>query len=164
MRRAASILILFLFCATVCVAAATQAKDKTEEALKKEQEKLNRISDPVGFTKASIKVSELLLTLAGQAAKAGDLQAMESRLNEYVGTIQKANETMARTGVDAHRKPKGFKELEIALRRQGNLLKDIGGMLSFDQREPVEKAREQASVIRESLIKALFGGVSANAG
>jgi hypothetical protein len=64
---------------------------------------------------------------------------------------------MMKTGRDAHKKPKGFRELEISLRRQVNQLKDIGGALSYDQREPVEKARDEAARIRDDLLKALFG-------
>ena len=64
---------------------------------------------------------------------------------------------MFRTGRDAHKKPKGFKDLEIALRRQVRQLEDIGQGLSFDQREPVQKAKEEASAIRDQLLKALFG-------
>ena len=41
---------------------------------------------------------------------------------------------MIKTGRDAHRKPKGFKDLEISLRRQVRILDDIGKGLTFDQR------------------------------
>ncbi len=85
------------------------------------------------------------------------LERMEQRLDEYVAAIQDAHQSMVKTGRDAHRKPKGFKDLEIALRRQVRQLDDIGAGLTFDQREPVVKAREQASSIRDDLLKALFG-------
>ena len=55
------------------------------------------------------------------------------------------------------RKPKGFKDLEIALRRQIRMLDDIGQGVTFDQREPVDKAKQEASDIRDDLLKALFG-------
>ena len=66
-----------------------------------------------------------------------------------------------KTGRDAHRKPKGFKELEISLRRQIRILDDIGRGLTYDQREPVDKAKQQASDIRDDLLKALFGDPNA---
>ena len=97
------------------------------------------------------------MTLVSDAVKNGDLERMEQRLDEYVAAIQDAHQSMVKTGRDAHRKPKGFKDLEIALRRQVRQLDDIGAGLTFDQREPVVKAREQASSIRDDLLKALFG-------
>jgi hypothetical protein len=64
---------------------------------------------------------------------------------------------MLNTGRDAHKKPKGFKDLEIALRRQIRLLEDLARSVAFDNRDPVERARQEASDIREDMLKALFG-------
>jgi hypothetical protein len=64
---------------------------------------------------------------------------MGKHLTEYVGTVREAHQTMMKTGRDAHRKPKGFKELEIALRRQINMLNDLGRTVTFDQRDPSTK-------------------------
>ena len=82
---------------------------------------------------------------------------LQKRLSEYVDAIQDAHQTMLKTGRDAHRKPKGFKDLEIALRKQVRVLDDLGHGLTFDQRDPVDKAKQQASEIRDDLLKALFG-------
>jgi hypothetical protein len=131
--------------------------DKRYQQLDREREKLKRSLDPVDRTKTEIKVAEILLTFVSDAVKNGDMERMEQRLEEYVAAIQDAHQTMVKTGRDAHRRPKGFKDLEIALRRQVRQLEDIGAGLTFDQREPVEKAKQQASGIRDDLLKALFG-------
>ena len=131
--------------------------DKRLERLQKEREKLVRQTDPVGRTKTQIKVSEILLTLVSDAVQSGEGEVMEKRLGEYTAAIHDAHQTMMKTGRDAHRKPGGFKDLEIALRRQVRQLEDIGKGLSFDQRGPVDNAREVAAEIRNDLIKALFG-------
>ncbi len=138
-----------------------QAPDKRLLDLQKEQTKLKGQTDPVAFTKSQIKISGILLAFAGDAAQKGDSEVMEKRLTEYLAAIQDAHKTMMKTGRDAHKKPGGFKELEIAIRRQLILLKDIGGTLTLDERAPVEKAREQAAAIRDDLLKALFGGLDA---
>ena len=64
---------------------------------------------------------------------------------------------MMKTGRDAHRKPGGFKDLEIAFRRHVRQLVDIGKALTFDEREPLDKAKDEAIDIRDDLLKALFG-------
>jgi len=131
--------------------------DKRLERLQKERERLSRTTDPVARTKADINISEILLSLASDAVKTGEPELLGKRLNEYTDTIRDAHQTMMKTGRDAHRKPKGFKELEIALRRQIRTLDDLAHSVSFDQRDPVEKAKQQASDIREDLLKAFFG-------
>jgi hypothetical protein len=137
--------------------------DKRLERLQKERDKLTRITDPVDRTKTGIAISEILLSLASDAIKTGEPEMIGKRLNEYVDTIREAHQTMMKTGRDAHRKPKGFKDLEIALRRQIRVLDDLAHSVSFDQRDPVEKAKVQASDIREELLKALFGEQNAPA-
>jgi hypothetical protein len=131
--------------------------DKRLERLQRERDKLARLTDPVERTKSNIAISEILLSLAGDAVRSGEPEALEKRLTEYVGAIQDAHQTMVKTGRDAHRKPKGFKDLEIALRRQIRMLDDLGHGVTFDQREPVDKAKQEASDIRDDLLKALFG-------
>jgi hypothetical protein len=131
--------------------------DKRLERLQKERDKLTRLTDPVDRTKTDIAISEILLSLASEAIKTGEPEMLGKRLNEYMDTIRDAHETMMKTGRDAHRKPKGFKDLEIALRRQIRVLDDLAHSVSFDQRDPVEKAKAQASDLREELLKALFG-------
>ena len=131
--------------------------DKRLEKLQRERDRLSRLADPVERTKADINISESLLSLAGDAVRSGEPEALEKRLAEYVETIHDAHQTMVKTGRDAHRKPKGFKDLEIALRRQIRLLDDLGHGVPFDQRSPVDKAKEEVSDIRDDLLKALFG-------
>jgi hypothetical protein len=131
--------------------------DKRFERLDRERAKLKTATDPIDRAMSDIAISEILLSLAGDAVRSGEPEVLEKRLSEYVGTIQDAHESLVKTGRDAHKKPKGFKDLEIALRRQIRMLEDIGHGLTFDQREPVDKARQQASDIRDELLKALFG-------
>ena len=133
-------------------------QEKQLERLSKERQRLQREDDPVGRTKTQIKVADILLSLIGEAVNTSDFDRMQSHLEEYLATIQDAHNTMMKSGRDAQKKSSGFKDLEIALRRHLRQLEDIGGALTFDQREPVEKARGQAAGIRDELLKALFGG------
>jgi hypothetical protein len=135
--------------------------DKRAERLQKERDKLSRATDPIDRTKSDIVISEILLSLAGEAIKAGEPEVMEKRLTEYVETIRDAHESMMKTGRDAHRKPKGFKELEIALRQQIRTLDDLARTITFEHRDSVEKAKTEASDIREDIFKALFGDQNA---
>jgi hypothetical protein len=159
-----SIVVLIALLLTSCAFhsfALQQPPDKRLLDLQREQDKLKRTTDPVDHAKSDIKISEILLSLAGDAVRQGDLEMIEKRLGEYTAAIQDAHETLVKTGRDARKKPHGFKDLEISLRRQINQLKDLEPALEFDQREPVEKARNEATRIRDDLLKALFGSQNA---
>ena len=131
--------------------------NKQLERLQKERSNLARQTDPVGRTKTQIKIAEALLSLVSDAVQAGDMESMQKYIAEYVATIKDAHQTMMTTGRDAHRKPGGFKDLEIALRRHVRQLADIGKSLTYDEREPLEKAKAEAIDIRDDLLKAFFG-------
>jgi len=131
--------------------------DKRLERLQKEKDKISRTTDPVDRTKTDITISEILLSLATDAVKTGEPELLNKRLNEYIDTIRDAHQTMMNTGRDAQKKAKGFKELEMALRRQIRMLDDMARSVSFDQREPVEKTKQEVSEIRDDIFRALFG-------
>jgi hypothetical protein len=144
-------------CTVVRISSLQAQYDKRLERLQRERDKLNRLTDPVDRTKTDIAISEILLSLAGDAVKTGEPEVLGKRLSEYLDAIHDAHQTMVKTGRDAHRKPKGFKDLEIALRRQIRTLDDLAHGVTFDQRDPVDKAKQEASDIRDDLLKALFG-------
>ncbi len=156
------LIVLATTCCSIRPAALLPQIDKRLERLDREREKLKHTTDAVDRTKIDIDISEILLSLVSEAVRSGEPEALGKRLGEYVDTIQDAHQAMMKTGRDAHRKPKGFKELEISLRRQIRILDDIGRGLTFDQREPVDKAKQQASDIRDDLLKALFGEQNAS--
>jgi hypothetical protein len=157
-KRLLLMLVVLVVSSCAVRTASLQAQfDKRLSRLDAERDKLKRLTDPVDRTKTDINISEILLSLAGDAVRSGEPEVLEKRLGEYGDAIQDAHQTMIKTGRDAHRKPGGFKDLEIALRRQIRVLDDLGHGLTFDQREPVEKAKQQATDIRDDLFKALFG-------
>lgn len=152
------ILLIVLTTASCTIRTASlQQIDKRLERLDREREKLKRTTDAVDRTKIEIDISEILLSLVSDAVRSGEPEVLGKRLGEYVDAIEDAHQGLMKTGRDAHRKPKGFKELEISLRRQIRILDDIGRGLTYDQREPVDKAKQEASSIRDDLLKALFG-------
>ncbi len=154
----AALLALTLISVESSFAQNAQQDDKRLLNLQKEKEKYKRLSDPVARTLSDIKISEILVSLISDAVKAGNKELMEERIAEYTSTIKDGHDVMMNTGRDAHKKSQGFKDLEIALRRQANQLKDIGAALTLDQRDSIDKARQEASSLRDDLIRALFGG------
>jgi hypothetical protein len=153
MRKRYKIVATILF---VAVCSYSIAQSKAEEQLKKERTDLARTKDPVSRTKINIKISDLLITLMADAARAGNDKQAEQYLSDYSNTISDAHQTMMKTGKDAHKHPEGFKDLEISLRKQQSRLSDAGKLMDIDSRDAVDKVRKQASDISDQLVKTML--------
>src|SRR5215831_17120249 len=149
MRRIMAAVLVLGLGSTLISASPLQQPDKRIEQLSKERERLKRTNDPVDRTKTDIRISEILLTFVGDAVKDGDPDALSQRLTEYREAIEDAHQTMTATGRDANKKPGGFKDLEMSLRRQLVRLKDLGQALTYEQRDVVDKVRQEASDIQD---------------
>lgn len=132
------------------------AQSKAEVALQKERSNLSRTNDPVNRAKTEIKISDLLLTLLADAARAGNDKLVEQHLNDYSNTISDAHLTLMKSGRDAHKHPEGFKDLEISLRKQQRQLTDAGKLVDIDSRNSVDRVRKQASDISDQLVKTML--------
>ncbi len=128
---------------------------QTAERLASEKGRLSALKDPIERTKSYIKISQFLLLFIGGAARDHDTDALAPLLNEYTTAVQSARDAIMNSDRDPTRRPAGFKDVEIAL-PQLRSLRDIAGMLSFDERAPVERAIDIVTSVREELLRLLF--------
>jgi hypothetical protein len=129
---------------------------KRAELLATERGRLSELTDPVERTKAYILISDILVSFAADAVKDGTIEELSILMDQYVGAIQSARDTMVTSRRDPERRPQGYRDLELALRGHTRLLRDIGTQLLVDQREPLDRAATTASSIREELLQLLF--------
>ena len=157
MKRVVTVpLVLLLVVALAPTALAATDEERARE-LQKERAKLEKVTDPVDRAKIGIKISEILLEDVGESVKEGDLTQMEQQLVQYSAAIQEAHQVLLDSGRNAAKKPGGFKELEIALRKHARTFDDFTRMVnSLQARVPIERAKELAIGIRDKLLKALF--------
>jgi hypothetical protein len=120
------------------------------------REKLAREDDPDDRAKITVEIGETLLQDIGKAFHQGRIAEGKKLLTEYVEAIRKANEDLKESGRDARRKPKGFKDLEIHLRRSHRELQDLGHLLTYEERAPIRKALGELEAIREELLQNLM--------
>jgi len=151
------ILTLTVFMIALCsdVASASEDEDRAK-ALERERQKFAREIDPVDRAKISIKISDILLEDVAESLKDGQFDTMEQQLTAYTETIQAAHSGLLESGRNAQKKPEGFKELEIALRKHLRRLEDFSRVLNLQRRIPLEKARDLVGGIRTKLLKVLF--------
>src|SRR5678816_2749226 len=100
MRKRYKIVTTVLF---IALSSYSIAQSKAEEQLRKERSNLTRTADPVSRTKIEIRISDLLITLMADAARAGEDKKAEQYLNDYSNTISDAHLTIMKTGKDAHK-------------------------------------------------------------
>lgn len=124
--------------------------------LAKLRQKLAREDDPGDRAKITVKIGQQLLQRISKSYKRGTYEAAEEELTNYLDAIRLAYQDLQESGLDARRKPKGFKHLEIHLRKSTRKLEDIARGLPFDKRAPVEAARANLEAMRVDLLQALM--------
>jgi len=140
----------------VLAAVLSVALAAADDTLQELRDKLARERDADDRAKITVHIGEMLLGQIAEALKESDLEAGKGLLDEYVEAMRQAYEDLSESGRDARRKPKGFKDLEIHLRRSHKTLEELGHLLSFDELEPLQKAMEEIDAIREKLLDNLM--------
>jgi hypothetical protein len=134
----------------------TESRDERLRRLDQERARLARASGPVDRTRAQIRISDLLVSLMGDAVGDGDLELVEQRISEYREAVTDARDAMMNSGRNAENDAGGFRDLEIALRQHVRQLADIGSQLTFQYREPITILIDDVAEIRAELLEALF--------
>ncbi|MBI4465829.1 MAG: hypothetical protein HY656_00175 [Acidobacteria bacterium] len=126
------------------------------DELTKLREKLAQESNPADRAKITVEIGEELLKQANKVYKDGAYTDGEMRLDEYRHAVRAAYQGLVESGRDARRKPSGFKELEIHLRKSRRQLQDLAQALPYDTREPVEETLADLEGMRLELLDALM--------
>jgi hypothetical protein len=126
------------------------------EDLAKLQQQLAQESDPDDRAKITVKIGRELLKQIADAFEKGEGEEAEHLLSDYRQAIRAAHEDLKDSGRDARRNPKGFKDLEIHLRKSTKKLDDLGHNLSFDERTPLDEAIAEMEAIRQELLENLM--------
>jgi len=124
-----------------------------------EQDLLNRLQQetrPVKKAKYEIRLARLKLLEATDAMDRSEPEKIRELLSLYLAHIHTSWQLLQSSGRNAFRKPEGFKELDIALRRDDRMLTDLGHRLPYFERGDVENAAKEIEQIRAEVIKVLF--------
>jgi hypothetical protein len=125
----------------------------TEQQL---SQRIEKELNPVKRAKDEVKLAGLKLRQAEQAYDKGDTQLGSELVETCVTHLQASWKDLQGSGRMAAKQPQGFKELDIALREQGRVLKDLGRRVSYFNRSPIDKAAKEMDQIRSEVLEALF--------
>jgi hypothetical protein len=146
--------ILTLACFVCVLHSAEEISDKNY--LKLEQ-KLKTTTDPIGKAKTLIPMADFQLKGAAHQAKKSNFTEADQSLSRYRAIIHQTQEILISSGKNAQKNPTGFKDFEIALRRQLRTLDDMRLAYPYEQAQKLNETIEDAKAAQESMLVKIFG-------
>ena len=138
--------------AALCVCGSLAAQDRLAEDLAKYQHE----TDPVRKSRALVRLGDDQVDLAKRQLKADqDVESLHT-LEQYRDEVHDMVATLHGMGVDAERKPGGFKELQISLRETIRRIDDLILTLQADKRPFFREVRNDLYSDQNELIDWLF--------
>ena len=113
-------------------------------------------TDPVRKARALAKFGGDQIELARKQLKSGDDVGSLHTLEQYRDEVRETVDALKATGVDAEKKPAGFKELQISLRVMVRHIDDLIFTLPVDKRPFFREVRTDLVTAQNELIDALF--------
>src|SRR4029077_9627361 len=134
----------------LCVPLAAQ--DRLSEDLAKYQHE----TDPIRKSRALVKLGDDQVDLATRQLKISDEVTSLHTLEQYRDEVHDMVTALNRVGVDAERKPAGFKELQISLRGTIRRIDELILTLNVDKRPFFRVVRNDLFMDQNVLIDELF--------
>jgi hypothetical protein len=117
---------------------------------------LERERDPVRRAKLLAKLGEGEFSDFRRQADAGNYAEALRILEGYRDAVLSAQKALAASGINAERRPAGFKQLQISLREGLRQLGETLLTLAPEEREPFDAAHKQLERVNKELIHELF--------
>ena len=130
----------------------------TADELERQQARLKVAADAGERAKITVKIGEELLDRLTKAYKNGNSEKAGEWLTAYRGAIQSAGKGLLESRRQEPRQLKGFKDLEIHLRKGMRHLREIEHLVPLDEQEAVETLRSEMDSLRQELLRALMEG------
>ena len=120
------------------------------------QAQFSHENDPVRKAKALSKLQEEQFDLAQKSADAGHADQALHFIEQYRDEVRAVHAALQATGINAEKRPHGFKQLQISLRESIRELNDLSLSLPVDERSPFETIRQELEGINKQLLHQLF--------
>lgn len=140
----------------IVVLALAHAAPRPQDRLAQFQIQFRRETDPVRRAKLLPHLADAEFEAIHAEMEAGEVEKALRILENYRDEVASVKKSLDATGVDAERKPAGFKELQISVRQSLRRLTDVLTETTVDQQKPFEAVRKDLEVINQGLIRELF--------
>ncbi len=113
-------------------------------------------TDPVRKAKLVPHLADAEFEAIHTELQAGEVDEALRILENYRDEVVSTKKALEATGVDAEKKPAGFKELQISVRQGLRRLSDALAEMTTDQQKPFEAVQKDLEGINQGLIRELF--------
>lgn len=144
--------IRFATLAALAICAPLHAQDKLAEDVARYQHD----PDPVRKARELAKLGDEQIEFAKKQLKDGNDVASLHTLEQYSDEVRESVAALIGTGVDAEKKPAGFKELQISLRETIRRVDELIFTLNVDKRPFFREVRNDLLTNQNQLIDKLF--------
>ncbi|MCZ6515803.1 MAG: hypothetical protein O6850_08060 [Acidobacteria bacterium] len=127
-----------------------------EESAARLEQKIRRQLEPIKKVRLQIKLARIHLNNSAKAYRELDFDGGKKLLNTYLDSIREARRILDRSGRDPQRQPRGYKDLEIALRQDLRILTDLKRSVPYFAREAVQARIDQVDEMREEVLQSMF--------
>ncbi len=142
--------------AAAILALALCAPLAAQDRLAKNLAKYQQETDPVRKARDLAKFGRDQVNLARKQLKSGDDVAALHTLQLYRDEVRESFAGLKASGIDAEKKPSGFKQLQISLRENLRHIGDLIYTLPVDKRPFFRAVRDDLIQEQNGLIDALF--------
>lgn len=132
------------------------APQQAPERLTKELAEYHEGGDPVHQAKIVAKLGSSQVEYAKSQLDAGDDVAALHTLQAYRDEVRETEKSLKDTGVNAEKKPAGFKDLQISLRESIRRIDDMILSMPVDDRPFFREVRTELANVQNELIDLLF--------
>jgi hypothetical protein len=146
------VLFLALFTSGVLSVPAGFAQDRLGRA----QRDFDRETDPIRKAQRLPRLGDEMLKLLRAQAQGGEYERALATLAAYQEKVRLVHQALRETGIDAERKPRGFRQMELHLRSALRSLDDTISRLPYERREEFQPYREELDRIHSDLLRLLF--------
>jgi hypothetical protein len=127
-----------------------------QDELLKRRAEYQAESDPVDKAKKLARLGAPELAAARALVREGDEEQALAVLEKYRDAVRETTETLTVSGIDAVRRPGGFKELQISLRQSIGRIEDLILSLQQEVRPWFRAVRSDLEAAENALIDELF--------
>lgn len=120
------------------------------------QTKFDNEKNPVRRAKLMDKLGELQFAQLRADVRDDDLDTGIRVLDSYVDDCETVHRGLVDTGINAEKKPDGFKQLEVSVRMNLHRLDELLADIDAEQKKPFVAARKKLLELNKQLVHELF--------
>jgi hypothetical protein len=136
------------------LASGSLVQDRDQVAV--QRERFERQNGPVNRAKAFPRYGGALIEQMRREAAAGNVEQALTILETYRDTVKSLYDGLKQSGINADKRPSGFKNLQIHLRQSINRIEALILSVPVTERDAFEPIRKELETIDDALVNMLF--------